>query len=223
MNTKLSCDSALELSKQDLIDQLNLLYFFDVQTPKSPYDEGRATPSDEGNALNTPNNLRNVSEGRTATFMGDKSISEPVIATRKSNRQTKLPAKFNDYVVNSNTMNAKIKALNKNNTWSIIDLPKGRKPIGSKWISKIKYKASGETERYKARLVAKGCSKKEGIHYDETFSLVVTVRCLVSIDVQKDWPLFQLDVNNVFLYGDLCEDVYMTLPLGFSANNDNMC
>ncbi|GJZ69873.1 hypothetical protein Tco_0633423 [Tanacetum coccineum] len=111
MNTKLSCDSALELSKQDLIDQLNLFYSFDVQTPESPYDEGRDTPSDEGNALNTPNNPRNVSEGHPTdvgfdiptSTLNTKNIDEqqPVIATRKSNRQTKLPAKFNDYVVNS--------------------------------------------------------------------------------------------------------------------------
>ncbi|GJR05503.1 ribonuclease H-like domain-containing protein [Tanacetum coccineum] len=45
---------------------------------------------------------------------------------------------------------------------------------------------------------------------------MVTVRCLISIVVVNGWPLYQLDVNNVFLYGDLVEDVYMTLPEGYN-------
>ncbi|GJR35129.1 ribonuclease H-like domain-containing protein [Tanacetum coccineum] len=239
-----------------------------------PYDEGRATPNDEGSAPNTPNNPRNVSEGRITTSMDVNSENtyevQPAVATRKSSRQLKLPARFNDYVVNSSkkyglekvvnysklssgnycfsaslnksvepstfyeavkdtnwvdVMNAEIEALNRNNNWSITSLPKGRKPIGSKWIFKIKYNAYGEIERYKARLVAKGFSQREGIDYDETFSPAVkmtTIRCLINIAVKKDWPLYQLDVNNAFLYGDVCEDVYMTLPLGFSSNNDNV-
>ncbi|GJZ90476.1 ribonuclease H-like domain-containing protein [Tanacetum coccineum] len=102
-------------------------------------------------------------------------------------------------------MNNEIEALNRNNTWTICDLPIGRKPIGSKWIWKIKYKASGDIERHKVRLVAKGFSQKEGFDYDETFSPVVKiviVRCLISIDVVNKWPLYQLDVNKAFLYGD---------------------
>nr|GEW06471.1 ribonuclease H-like domain-containing protein [Tanacetum cinerariifolium] len=71
--------------------------------------------------------------------------------------------------------------------------------------------------RYKARLVAKGFNQREGIDYDETFSPFVKisiVRCLVSLVVNKGWTLYQLDVNNVFLYADLDEDVYMSLPKG---------
>ncbi|GKB11644.1 ribonuclease H-like domain-containing protein [Tanacetum coccineum] len=86
-------------------------------------------------------------------------------------------------------------------------------------IFKIKYKANGEIKRYKARLVAKGFNQREGIDFHEIFSLVVkmsTVRCLIALSVKNKWPLFQLDVSNVFLYGDLEEDVYMTNPQGFS-------
>ncbi|GJR99898.1 ribonuclease H-like domain-containing protein [Tanacetum coccineum] len=120
-------------------------------------------------------------------------------------------------------MNSEIEALNKNHTWIITDLPPNRKPIKCKWIYKIKYKSSEDIERYKARLVAKGFSQREGIDFYETFSPVVkmtTVGCVIALSVENKWPLFQLDVNNAFLYGDLDEEIYMTIPQGFS-DKDN--
>ncbi|GKD04394.1 putative RNA-directed DNA polymerase [Tanacetum coccineum] len=122
-----------------------------------------------------------------------------------------------------NAMNNEMQALYENGTWELVDLPIGRKAIGSKWVYRIKYMSSGEIERYKARVVAKGYNQKEGIDYEETFSPVVkmsTVRCLIDLAVQRDWKLFQMDVNNAFLYGDLSEDVYMLPPPGFFDKDD---
>lgn len=136
------------------------------------------------------------------------------------------PKNYEEAVKNPNwseAMNNEIEALNRNNTWTECELPVGRHAIGYKWIWKIKYKSTGEIDRYKARLVAKGFNQREGFDYDETFSPVVkmlTVRCLISIDVCKNWPLYQLDVNNAFLYGDLDEDVYTQLPKGFNGGDD---
>ncbi|GJW72889.1 ribonuclease H-like domain-containing protein [Tanacetum coccineum] len=123
-----------------------------------------------------------------------------------------------------NAMNDEMSALYENATWELVDLPAGRKPIGSKWVYKIKLKSTGDIERYKARVVAKGFNQKEGIDYDETFSPVVkmgTVRCLINLAVQQDWKLFQMDVNNAFLYGTLNEEVYMLPPPGFFKENEN--
>ncbi|GKD31548.1 ribonuclease H-like domain-containing protein, partial [Tanacetum coccineum] len=116
-----------------------------------------------------------------------------------------------------NAMNEEMNALYENKTWDITDLPLNRKPIGCKWVYRIKYKSNGEVERYKARLVAKGFGQKEMIDYEETFSPVVkmiTVRCLINLVIQKDRKSYQMDVNNGFLYGDLNEEVYMVPPLG---------
>jgi hypothetical protein len=43
-----------------------------------------------------------------------------------------------------------------NNTWKLVDCPTGVKPIGCKWVYRIKYNQHGEIDKYKARLVAKG-------------------------------------------------------------------
>lgn len=58
-------------------------------------------------------------------------------------------------------MQEEIDALNATNTWSIVDLPEGKIPIGCKWVYKIKHHADGSIERYKDRLVAKGYTQLE--------------------------------------------------------------
>jgi hypothetical protein len=50
-----------------------------------------------------------------------------------------------------------------NNTWSLVPLPKGRKPISCKWVFKIKHGVDGEVEHYKARLMARGFAQTFGV------------------------------------------------------------
>lgn len=120
-------------------------------------------------------------------------------------------------------MAAEIQALEDNNTWTLTALPPDKQPIGCKWVYKIKYRSDGTVERYKARLIAKGFSQIEGLDYNETFAPVaklVTVRCLLAVASIRGWPLYQLDVNNAFLHGDLDEEVYMKIPPGFSSKGE---
>ena len=114
-------------------------------------------------------------------------------------------------------MNDEIAALERNHTWSLVPLTPGHKAIGCRWVYKIKHNSDGSVERYKARLVAKGYTQVEGVDYKETFSpttKLTTLRCLLTIVVARKWFTDQLDVQNVFLHGNLDKEVYMSLPPG---------
>ncbi|WVZ11959.1 hypothetical protein V8G54_016489 [Vigna mungo] len=119
-------------------------------------------------------------------------------------------------------MEEELEALKKNSTWRLVDLPKGKKVIGSKWIFKKKEATpGGEKARYKARLVAKGFTQIEGVDYHEIFAPVVkhcSVRVLMAIVAHCNLHLEQLDVRTAFLHGDLEETIYMKQPDGFAKS-----
>lgn len=120
-------------------------------------------------------------------------------------------------------MDKEIHALEKTGTWILTAFPNGKRPIGCKWVYKVKLNLDGSFERYKARLVAKEYTQREGLDFLETFSLVaksVSVRVLLALASAKGWPFHQLDINNAFLHGDLDEEVYMTLPPGFHSKGE---
>ncbi|RVX16189.1 Retrovirus-related Pol polyprotein from transposon TNT 1-94 [Vitis vinifera] len=113
-----------------------------------------------------------------------------------------------------------------NDVWELVDLPKGYKPIGCKWVFKTKRENKGNVERYKARLVAKGYTQREGIDFTETFSPVSTkdsFRLVMALVAHFDLELHQMDVKTAFLNGDLSEKVYMSQPEGLKENGkENM-
>ncbi|KAI5333016.1 hypothetical protein L3X38_023145 [Prunus dulcis] len=90
--------------------------------------------------------------------------------------------------------------------------------VGSRWVYRVKKNSDGSVARHKARLVVQDFSQAHGLDFSETFSPVVrhtTVRLVLSIAAMNRWSLRQLDVKNVFLHGDLEEEVFMRQPQGF--------
>jgi transposase InsO family protein len=122
-------------------------------------------------------------------------------------------------------MKDEIKSLEENETWSLTELPKGKKAIGSKWVFKKKIGKDGQVERYKARFCAKGYSQKEGIDYNDTFAPVLkykSLRIILALAATRDLELKQMDVQTAFLNAHIKEEVYMDQPQGFEQGGANI-
>jgi hypothetical protein len=90
--------------------------------------------------------------------------------------------------------------------------------VSSKWLYKIKHVVDGSIEKYKARFVSRGFSQKEGIEYEETFSLVsryTSIRTIIALAAKMKWKLHQMDVKTTFLNHVIEEEVYIEQPQGF--------
>ena len=136
----------------------------------------------------------------------------------------KEPLTWEEVLSSSNSVewieaaNNEIEAMRTNNTWELVDLPKGRKAIPCKWVFRIKANELGEITRYKARLVAKGYAQSYGVDYEETFAPVVrinSIRTLLAVAMSEGLTLVQMDVTTAFLNGELEEELYMKQPEGF--------
>lgn len=115
-------------------------------------------------------------------------------------------------------MKNELESIEKNNTWRLTNLPKGKKAIGLKWVFKLKKNAEGRVTKHKARIVAKGYVQRKGIDFDEVFAPVArleTIRMLLALAANEGWKVHHLDVKSAFLNGVLQEDVYVSQPDGF--------
>ncbi|GJZ31830.1 putative RNA-directed DNA polymerase [Tanacetum coccineum] len=206
-------------SEIDVCQDVNHLNFFDLDYLEIPSDDNEIDPS-----LNNDSSNHSDSSHSHVSGENDDIIDIPDSGVETDNNVLRLSmvcvgyANLDDenlcFVTELNkshepktfleasryphwadAMNKEMEALLRNDTWELDELPKNRKAISSKWLWKIKYKSNGEIERYKARLM------------------------LDEYTVLNDWPMFQLDIDNAFLYGDLDETVYMKPPQGALIEN----
>nr|GFA75541.1 ribonuclease H-like domain-containing protein [Tanacetum cinerariifolium] len=104
------------------------------------------------------------------------------------------------------------------NVWTLVDCPKGIRPIGTKWVLKNKKDERGIVIRNKARLVAQGHTQEEGIDYDEVFALVArieAIRLFLACASFMGFIVYQMNVKSAFLYGTIDEEVYVMQPPRF--------
>nr|GEY55389.1 ribonuclease H-like domain-containing protein [Tanacetum cinerariifolium] len=129
-----------------------------------------------------------------------------------------------DWIEDPNWRNAmydEYNALVKYGTCLLVPRLTGVNMVHSMWLFKHKFHADETLSRYKARIFANGSSQQLGVDFDETFSLVVkpaTIRTVLSLALCHQWPIYQLNVKNAFLNGDLSETIYMYQPPGFVDN-----
>lgn len=216
-----------------------------------PADEGcEEDESTEDQILtNVANDDSSEDEFINAEDCDDVSTIEP----RRSTRITSKPKYLEDYAVMAysaetyladlpgsiseiysredkeewmQAVNEEIAALKKNNTWSLCDLPEGKKAIKSMWVFKVKCDDSGNIERRKARLVIKGCSQRPEFDFCETYAPVArltTLRFLLVVINDRNLLVYQMDVKNAFLHSDIEEEVFMKAPEGVKVSGNQVC
>ncbi|GKD18529.1 putative ribonuclease H-like domain-containing protein, partial [Tanacetum coccineum] len=94
--------------------------------------------------------------------------------------------------------------------WTMVDLPNGKRAIGTKWVFRNKKDERGIVVRNKARLVAQGYTQEEGIDYDEVFAPVArieAIRLFLSYATFMGFIVYEMDVKSAFLYGTIEEEV----------------
>lgn len=120
-------------------------------------------------------------------------------------------------------MTEELVALETNQTQDVVPPPPGVLITDSKWVYSFKLNPD---ETLATRLVVPGYKQEYGIDYHETFAPVAnmtTVRILIAVVTARNCPLYQMDVKNTFLHGDLEATIYMKPPLGYSTLPVSMC
>ena len=203
-----------------------------IQEPMTP----QGGP-EEGNSVNQV-------EGAHGDVAEDSGVTS-TIQPRRSSRDRRPPERYgvltmaiadptsykeavysNDAAHWRKAMEDEISSLIKNKTWELVDLPKNKNLVKSKWVYKTKLDEKGAIDRYKARLVAKGYSQIQGIDYEEVFAPVAkiaTIRTLLAFAVYFNWEVHQMDVKTAFLNGELTEEIYMEQPEGFQSGTNKVC
>nr|GEV06714.1 putative ribonuclease H-like domain-containing protein [Tanacetum cinerariifolium] len=102
--------------------------------------------------------------------------------------------------------------------WVLVDLPKGKRAIGSKWIFRNKKDERGIVIRNKAQLVTQGYTQEEGIDYEEVFAPVERIKAIwlfLAYASFMGFMIYQMDVKSSILYETIEEEVHVCQPPGF--------
>lgn len=113
-----------------------------------------------------------------------------------------------------------LKAIEENGAWELVLRPAGHRPIGLKWVFKVKRDELGAIVRHKACLVAKGYVQRQGIDFEEVFAPVArikSVRLLLAVAAGEGWEVHHMDIKTAFLNGELLDEVYVEQAPGFAS------
>jgi hypothetical protein len=115
-------------------------------------------------------------------------------------------------------MKEELDSLRKHNTYRLAKLPLGRHAVECKWVFKTKRDATRSITHYKMRLVAQGYIQRKGLDFQETFAPVARMtsqHIVIATAAAKGLELFQKDVKNTYLNGEIDTDIYIKQPVGF--------
>lgn len=113
-------------------------------------------------------------------------------------------------------------SMKKNQVWEVVELPPGKKAIGSRWVFRHKLDSHGNIVRHKARMVARGYTQRKGVDYHDTFAPVAklpTIRTVFALAADNGWEVHQMDAKTAFLCSPIDTEVYVQPPPGLLIGN----
>ena len=115
-------------------------------------------------------------------------------------------------------MHEELHQFEKLKVWKLVELPKGKRALDTRWVFRNKHDDSGVIVRNKARLVVRGFRQIEGLDYTEVYAPVArleAIRIFLAYASYKRFTVYQMDVKTAFLYGKVKEEIYVEQPDGF--------
>ncbi|GJS43782.1 ribonuclease H-like domain-containing protein, partial [Tanacetum coccineum] len=204
---------------EDTADLLNTGIFSGV------YDDEDVGAEADLNNLETTMNVSPIPTTRMHKDHPKDQIIGDINSATQTRRMTKIFEEHSMKVTQALTDPSWIEAMQDEllqfrlqKVWRLVDLPKGKHDIGTKWVYRNKKDERGVEVRNKARLVAQGYTQEEGIDYDEVFAHVArieVIRLFLAYASFMGFIVYEMDVKSAFLYGTIEEEVYVYQPLGF--------
>lgn len=154
----------------------------------------------------------------------DYEVEDVMLALSTGNLPGETPNTYEEAVQNGwkSAIENELMSLKRNGTWDLVPRPVNVHTVDSKWIFRSKV-VKGEVIK-KARLVARGFKQHEVM--DDVYSPVArmtTLRMLLSVSIEQQWYIHQLDVKSAFLKSELKEPVYLEPPEGFKCPENYVC
>ena len=190
--------------------------------------------------------IENLYDEHVPTVVDDMKSSHVELRSKRQRKEFSFGNEFYTYLIEDepssyteaisstealfwkDAIKTELDSILKNQTWELVDLPSGEKPIGHQWIFKRKYFPDGSIEKYKARLVAKSFSQKQNVDYFDTFAPVTrmtSIHILIALALFHKLFIHQMDVKTMILNGNLEEEIYMLQPEGcfILGHENNVC
>jgi len=174
-----------------------------VEQSQFGFDSPGASSSDSEDQPKRLRNLNDIYQNTSEVELMYDSDGEALMVEMEEPTSYKEATSYAEW---TEAMNKEIQSIEKNKTWKLCQLPVGHKPIGLKWVYKLKKNSDGEVTKHKARLVAKGYVQKKGIDFDEVFAPVArldTVRLLLAMAANRVGRCTILMLNQLFCMENL--------------------
>ncbi|GKE29148.1 putative ribonuclease H-like domain-containing protein [Tanacetum coccineum] len=168
-------------------------------------DEDEGAEADLNN-LETTMNFSHVPKTKIHKYHPKDQIIGNINSATQTRRMTKI---FEEHDL-IEAMQEELLQFKLQKVWTLVDLPNGKRAIGTKWVFRNKKDERGIVVRNKAIPVAQGYTQEEGIDYDEVFAPVTRIEAIKLFFAYASFMgfiMYQMDVKSAFLYGTIEEEV----------------